>query len=124
FIHNSNYYMQVSAYDNAGNSSTRNVQVTYKVARPNNWTWHTPKVAGQPISLTASEWNSFCLRINQFRQYRGLQNYNFTTVYSGNIITASVINEARSAMSSMTSVPPLKTKDDLIFASHFTSLRE
>jgi len=124
FVHNSNYYMRVSAYDEAENSSTKDVQVTYKVARPNDWRWHTDKTAGQPISLTALEWNSFCLRINQFRQYKNYQNYNFTTVYSGSIITAAIINEARHALSAMTSVPPLKYKDDLIFASHFNSLRE
>lgn len=124
FVHNSYYYMRVSAYDNADNSSTRDTQVQYKMARPNSWTWHTPKVSGQNVSVAAAEWNSFCIRINQFRQYRNLSNVTFTTVRTGDVITASIVNEARNAISYMASVPALMYKGSDIYASYFNSLRD
>lgn len=123
FVHNSYYYMRVSAYDNASNSSTKDTQVQYKMARPNSWYWHVDKVAGQNVNVTAAEWNSFCIRINQFRQYRNLSNYPFTTVRTGDIITASIVNEARNAISSMASSPALMYKGNDIYASYFNSLR-
>lgn len=124
FVHNSYYYMRVSAYDNADNSSTRDTQVQYKMARPNSWYWHVDKVSGQNVNVTAAEWNSFCLRINQFRQYRNLSNAYFTTVRTGDVITASIVNEARNAIASMTSTPALMYKGNDIYASYFNSLRD
>lgn len=103
FVNGATYYMRVIAYDADNNTSaSTSGMVTYRNARPANWSWHTEKVKGQPIKVTATEWNSLCTRINQFRQYKGFSNYNFTTVVTGNIITASVYNEARNAISSMT----------------------
>lgn len=101
------YYLRVSAYDNARNSSTETTQIQYKMARPTNWTWHSVKSSGSNINLTAAEWNSFCTRINQFRIYKNLANYNFTTVVTGRDILASQVNEARTAIQQM--VPPTAT---------------
>lgn len=129
FVHDSYYYMRVTTYDNANpaNTTTSSIQIQYKVGRPNSWTWHGgAKVAGQNISLTADEWNSFCIRVNQFRQYKSLGNYGFSTAYSGNTITASIVNQARSAISDMsppTSVPATATAGvTTITASYFNTL--
>ena len=101
FVHNSYYYMKVVAYDMSGNNNSTYVRVQFKKARPDSWAWHTVKVAGQPILLTAQEWNSFCIKINQFRQYKSLSNYSFSTATKGEIITASIINQAINAISPM-----------------------
>ena len=126
FVHDAYYYMRVVAYDAEGNNQSTNVRVQYKVARPSEWTWHTSKVAGGVISLTANEWNSFCTKINQFRQYKSLSNYSFATATSGSIITASIVNQAVNAISAMN--PPTSTpsttvsKSTVITASFFNTL--
>src|SRR5690606_21164075 len=75
--------------------------------RPSNWTWHSTKTKGQNINLTAAEWNSFCTRINQFRIYKNLANFNFTAVISGQPMMAAQVNQARTAIQQM--VPPTTT---------------
>lgn len=120
------YYLYVVAYDAEGNSSSSNVRVQYKRGRPTSWDWHTTKTAGAVVSLTASEWNSFCTRINQFRAYKGLANYSFTTVASGNTITATIVNQARTAINAMsppTSVPTSAVQGGIMTASFFNGLR-
>jgi hypothetical protein len=51
--------------------------------------------------VTSSEWNSFTNRINQFRLYKGLSSYNFTTVYRDTPFTAAIFNEAANALSDL-----------------------
>lgn len=129
FVQDAWYYMRVTVYDNETpypNTTVREVRIQYKTGRPSEWSWHTNKVRGNPISLTATEWNSFCVKINQFRVYKSLSNYSFSTAYSGSPITASIVNEARSAilaMSPPTSVPTSATAGVTeITASHFNTL--
>ena len=114
-------------YDVEGNNQSTNVRVQYKTARPTDWAWHSSKTAGQAVSLTANEWNSFCTKINLFRQYKGLSNYTFTTATSGGVITASIVNQAVNAISAMsppTSAPSTVTsKSSVITASFFNTLR-
>ena len=57
---------------------------------------------GNNVVLTASEWNSFTSKINEFRRWKGLSNASFTTAVTGNIITASIYNEARAAIEAIT----------------------
>lgn len=124
FVHNSYYTMRVIAFDAQANSSNRTVQVQYKVARPVSWVWNYAKLTNQPVNITASEWNSFCLRINQFRQYKNLANYSFTTVTSGSVITATIVNQAVTAIGAMVSThAPVKTGDK-ITAFFFNKLRD
>ena len=66
--------------------------------RPYNWNWYSTIEQGQPIKLSALEWNDFCSKINEFRDYCGLSSYNFTKVYRGQKIKSSVVNEARTAI--------------------------
>lgn len=74
---------------------------TTPALRPSNWEWESTIAAGEPIRLTAGEWNGFCKRINEFRKYKGLSAYSFTTVSKGDLIRAATVNEARSAISAM-----------------------
>lgn len=69
--------------------------------RPSNWAWISTVSSGAVIALTASEWTSFCSRINEFRKYKGMSNYPFSAVSSGDIISASIVNQARSAINAM-----------------------
>src|SRR5690606_13835050 len=116
------YTVRVTAYDVANNGTSSTVRLQYKVARPSNWTWHSSKTSGSVVNLTAAEWNSFVIRINQFRMYKSLSNYSFTTVSSGNPIRASQLNEARSAIASMTSVPSSAVSGATATASFINAL--
>ena len=126
FKNNSYYYMRVMAYDGSGNSSSSSVRVQFKDVRPSDWSWYTSKVSGSTVNITAQEWNSFCTKINQFRQYKNFSEYSFTTVYTGGTITAAQANQARSAIASMTpptSLPSNAVTGQPINASFFNGLR-
>lgn len=105
-VPNAWYYMRVVAYDNNNNNSTATAYVQYKLARPIEWQWHTAKTPGQPVRVTADEWNSFCTKINQFRLFKSLPTYSFTTAISGYNVTATQMNQARAAILGMTSAVP------------------
>jgi len=80
-------------------------------SRPDNFNWTTPKVQGNPATnLAATEWNNFCSKINEFRQYKSLSTITFTTVSSGGIFYASIFNEARNAIYPMNSTNLPSTK--------------
>jgi Fibronectin type III domain len=128
FINGARYYVRVFAYDNENNvSQYASVQITYTQARPPDWEWHTPKISGNQFSLTANEWNSFCTKINQFRQYKNKSDYSFTTAISGGNFYAYMFNEARNAINEMSpsiSVPSAKSSGDIIYASDLNRLRD
>lgn len=95
--------------------------------RPDDWQWYNTIASGRTINLSASEWNDFCDRINEFRDYDGLSAYSFTRVYRGDPIEASIINEARSAISAIStsgSVPSRVYSGDPIYADVFLDLRD
>lgn len=74
---------------------------TTQSARPSDWVWRSTIVSGGDIGLTASEWNDFCARINEFRAYKGLGAYSFTVAVTGAEISASIVNEAVNAISAI-----------------------
>lgn len=92
--------------------------------RPADWSWYTSKISGGNFSLTASEWNAFTARINQFRTYKGLGTYGFSTAYSGNPVYAYMFNEARNAISSMASVMSTVSSNQDILANYLNSIRD
>lgn len=110
--------------------------------RPSNWSWTTyiaqgaatygVDFANKKIKIvTASEWNSFVSRINQFRVYKNLGSYSFTTVYSGDGLSAGIYNQARNAINDMAayftggnSCPSNVSAGVKITAAHFTRLKD
>jgi len=101
FVVGSWYYVRVEAFDNLDNYGTLTYRIQYKHQRPGDWSWDLSMISGQNVNITATKWNSFCTRINQFREYKGLTLYSFSTVYSGNSIYAWEINEAVNAINPM-----------------------
>lgn len=69
--------------------------------RPDDWEWTSTIESGAAIEISALEWNLFCDRINEFRVYQELKEYSFTTVVSGQVISAAVVNQAISAISAI-----------------------
>ena len=94
--------------------------------RPNDWSWYTTIKSGSDINISAREWNDFTSRINAFREYDGLSDYNFTYVYSGTTpISASICNEARSAISPISgrgTLPSRAVSNSPLTASFFNGL--
>lgn len=94
--------------------------------RPSNWSWVSTVSAGATIALTATEWGNFCSRINEFRTYKGLSGYPFSSVSPGDIISAAIVNEARSAINGMSghgTLPSAAVPGGEITASFFDSLK-
>lgn len=94
--------------------------------RPNNWYWQSVVSSGATISLSASEWNAFCDRINAFREYAGLSAYYFTSVYRGLPISAAIVNQAWDAIAAVNSargVPARVYSGDTISAAFFQNLQ-
>ena len=95
--------------------------------RPLNWAWYTSKTSGTAFNITATEWNAFCGRINEFRVYKSLTNYSFTSAVSGNNAQASQINQARTAINAMTpptSVPAIVSSNGNCLQSTVNGLRD
>ena len=76
--------------------------------RPDKFYWTTSIQTGASVRfdtasnsfrpVTAAEWNAFCSKINEFRRYKGLSEYSFTTVSTGMLFTAAIYNEAVAAI--------------------------
>lgn len=125
------YYIGVVPWNNdgkGGSNTSSTVLVPAFTARPSNWEWYSAKLTDFPTSLTtAKEWNDFLSRINEFRIYKKLGAYSFTTVYSGNPMQATQINEAASAIRGM--LPPLPpfsnvVSGEIAYASILNRLRD
>lgn len=93
--------------------------------RPDNWAWISTIASGRAVSITAAEWNAFCVRINEFREYKGLSAYSFTTVSKGTKISATICNQAWSAIYAISghgTMPSAAVADGPLYASFFTLL--
>lgn len=72
--------------------------------RPGNFSWTTAKIQGQPFIILASEWAILCQRINDFRTYKQLSSYTFTSAGVGDNFTASMYNEVADKIFDMSPV--------------------
>lgn len=123
---NTTYNIYVVAYNSTGDSDTSStISVTTLTNRPTNWSWSTSKTSGGNFNLTATEWNSFTTRINEFRVYKGLSTASFTTAFSGNNFTATMFNQAKNAIGGMnaTGITDRSAGQDVL-ASHLNTLRD
>lgn len=103
----------------------REVNVTTS-SRPASFSWDTQKTSGATCNLTASEWNRLTVKINEFRAYKNLSSYSFTTASAGNVFTAAIFNQARNAISAMNTsgLPGTKSTGDYVNASDLNALRD
>lgn len=83
--------------------------------RPSNFDWFNPKFTGATFEVYAFEWDDFCAKIDEFRNYKGLGNYSWfhnSSTFSGDIFFAARFNETIYAMDTM---------PQYFFASYVTS---
>lgn len=100
---------------------------TLSSSRPENWSWVSTVESGRQIELTYKEWNEFCARINEFRAYKGLEEYSFETVYSGTPMYARIINQARTAIDELPghgALPPIAVPGGYVSAFIFNELKD
>lgn len=120
------YYVGVVAFDKSLNySDIMTNYITITNPKPASFSWSTSKVSKGNFNITATEWNSFTKRINDFRNYKNLSAYSFTTAYSGSNFTASMYNQTRDAMVNMASsysLPPYRYTNDEVKASEINQL--
>lgn len=83
--------------------------------KPTSWSWTTSIVTGGAVYqtskinanyyiayiITATEWNAFTAKINEWLKYKGLTTYTFTTVQRDTSFTSAIINEAISNINRM-----------------------
>lgn len=107
------YTFKLYAVNDGGNSYPVFVTVTTDSLRPDDWVWSSLVTNAAVYSsgntlranvVNATEWNAFCARINEFRQFRSLTNYNFTAANTGESLTDSMAMEAVNAINEMTPV--------------------
>ncbi|WP_341323357.1 hypothetical protein NSQ62_07755 [Solibacillus sp. FSL H8-0523] len=123
---NTYYAGYVRAYSAAGGWSAWSgaSAVTTPKSRPTDFNWTYAKNSGGNFNLTATEWNNLCVKINAFREYKGLGSYTFTTAITGQPFTYNHYNQARNAINSMnTNIPPYRNQNDTIYASEINQLR-
>lgn len=98
------YQFRVSARHPNWNNSAPRVGAEGSYSRPPTFAWHTGKIVGGAIHITAVEWNAFHSNINAMRGFRGLGTWSFPSVPTDSLLSASLYNGARSAILDMS--PP------------------
>lgn len=94
--------------------------------RPSNWSWQSTISSGSKVAITASEWNSFCGRINAFREYKGLSTYYFTSAYTGDPIYYWMANQLITAIDEIPghgTLPDTVYSGSVLYASFFNTLK-
>ena len=98
---------------------------TASTPRPSNFSWTYTKSSGSSFNLYAFEWNNFFARINEFRTYKNLSTYSFTTAVSSYDFYAYMYNQAITAISAMSpsvSLPPTRNSGNIIYAANINQL--
>ncbi len=98
-------------------------------AKPSKWAWQNiatgvsvPKRGEALAPVTATEWNSFCSRINEFRKYKNMSKYSFTSVSSGTAFSATIARQAMTAISEISGHGTLPNKIEPLKAAFWLSL--
>lgn len=126
-----------------GNGDVQFSSLIYAVAtqRPSDWAWTTtitagtdvPSVVGKTIYIMpATEWEAFTDKINEFRIYKGLTSYSFTSVSTNTEFTKTILNQALTAIRAMSAyftggntVPADRVAgDNILQASVYQNMRD
>lgn len=117
FLGGNRYYFRIRVIDYSGNMSLTadgTVSLLIPLGRPANWEWEYTITSGSQFYsqsgktaylMRAAHWNQFTARINEFRDYKGLSSYTFTTATTSTTPTGvrNCINQAINAINPMLS---------------------
>lgn len=99
---------------------------TTSSSRPSDFYWTNTHGSGYNCTtLTASEWNSLCSKVNEFRTFKGLSTVSFTSATSGGTFTAAMFNQVRNAIYAMNTsgCPSTVSSGDTVYWSNIDALR-
>jgi len=123
------YYQAWDSTETYGSGPANYTIKTTGGTRPTNFSgWGVTVATGQPFIITATKWLAFQTKINEFRIYKGLQSYGFTTgsyVVTDQPFYYWLANQARTAISDMsppTSVPSAVVSGGDCTASWFNGI--
>lgn len=126
--------------DNVVTGSTVYEETSYRefvISLP--FLWDIPKTSGQPIRLSASEWNKFTKKVNEWLRAKGKSTVSFTVAVSagmpigavvggnhnlekGKVISAEIINEAVTALKSIGAGVDEVGKNERLSAEFFNDI--
>lgn len=96
--------------------------------RPDDFTFPSSVRSGAATTtVTASKWNSFQDRINEFQAYKGVAQTSFDDVSSGDTMTASIMRKAWDAINGISghgTMPTRPSSGATIYASWFHDLAD
>lgn len=96
------------------------VSTSFTTSQKPTFYWSTTVTSQGAFNITADDWNKMCNTINTWRSIKNLSPYSFTTASRGNKLTADMFNQARIALSSMTSnIPNPAYTGQICYASEF-----
>lgn len=93
-------------------------------SRPDGFAWTNTFTQGSDVNVTAAEWGSFQTRINEFRSYKGLASYSFTTVTAGNDMLGSEFDEGITAIDAMSPPTSTPSRGTAVTAAQFNDIRD
>lgn len=110
-----------------------------KSGKPTSFKWDIAKTSNQSLRVSASEWNAFTSKINEFLKYKGKSTVAFTKAVSaglpkgavvggnhelseGKVISANIVNEAVRALESMGITISEVSSNQTITADFFNNL--
>ena len=127
------YYYNQSLDQMVVGRTRRTVSFTVNINRPLDWNWSysggnvfKTTTFGKTVYayiMTASEWNDFTKRINEFRAYKNLPDYSFNNALSDGNFTVNYVNHAINAINALGFGIPIVSSDN-IFASSFIEMRD
>ena len=114
---------RITSVNDSVASGVTNYSNEYEFYVRDDFEWDTPKTAGQPLVISANEWN----RLRAYAIARNTENgttVTITTVKTGDPISAAIYNEMKQAISNVSEVDVQdKSPGDPIKASEIDALR-
>lgn len=114
---------RISSENAAVAASVTNHSNEYALYVRDNFVWDSPKTAGQPMVITANEWNRLCEYVISRNREAG-NVVDIPMVKQGDAITAGIYNTMKNAINQVSAVGVSnKTRGDVITAADIDALR-
>lgn len=121
---NKNVQFKITANNESVASGVTNESAVYTFYVRDDFVWDQPKTAGQPMAITAAEWNRLREYVVARRKNEGVAAANIPVVRKGDRITAATYNTMKNAISEINTISIAnKSAGDVIKAADIDALR-
>ena len=121
---NKNVQFKITAVNESVASGVTNESAVYTFYVRDDFVWDTPKTQGQPMVITANEWNRLREYVVTRRRNEGMTAANIPVVRKGDRITAATYNTMKNAISQINTISIAnKSAGDVIKANDIDALR-